>query len=199
MKNKVFAIIFAVMFCFAGMTAYAQSSEPTAATPTPTETEITKTLTPNGNANLLDDVAGSEDLQFITVTARDGNVFYIVIDRKNTSENVYFLNMVDESDLAALSAEYKPKTPTAETVTPTPTPEPVQEQQPKDKEQPQNGNNNMMLIILVIVVIGGVGFYYFKVYLPKKKLEQADDIEDFEFEEEETINEDEEETEDDKQ
>ena len=42
--------------------------------------------------------------------------------------------------------------------------------------------------MIVLVVIGGAGLaiYYFKVFRPKKKLEQADDLEDFEFEETES-------------
>ena len=51
-------------------------------------------------------------MQFITVTARNGNVFYFVIDKGAQSENVYFLNTVDESDLEAL-VEQSDKKPTA--------------------------------------------------------------------------------------
>ena len=67
---------------------------------------------PKGNAQLVDDVSDNENLQFITVTARDGNVFYFVIDKGAQSEIVYFLNTVDESDLEAL-AEKSDKKPTA--------------------------------------------------------------------------------------
>lgn len=59
-----------------------------------------------------DDVSDNENLQFITVTARNGNVFYFVIDKGAQSENVYFLNTVDESDHEAL-VEKSDKKPTA--------------------------------------------------------------------------------------
>jgi len=50
-------------------------------------------------------VTNSDDLQFISVTAKDGSVFYVVIDKKNSNYNVYFLNKVDISDLEALAKD----------------------------------------------------------------------------------------------
>lgn len=70
-------------------------------------------LTPSGNMTLVDDILQDEsyyvqdekvvkDKQFITVESKNGNYFYIIIDRSGDSENVYFLNLVDEADLLAL-------------------------------------------------------------------------------------------------
>jgi len=70
-------------------------------------------LTPDGNLSLIDDILQDEsyfvsdekvvkDKQFITVQTKSGNYFYIIIDRSGDTENVYFLNMVDEADLMAL-------------------------------------------------------------------------------------------------
>ena len=69
-------------------------------------------LTPDGNLTLIDGILQSapyasveeaaENKQFITVQSKNGNYFYIVIDRSGDTENVYFLNLVDEADLMAL-------------------------------------------------------------------------------------------------
>lgn len=192
-RLKLAAAVFTAAFALSGVTAFAQSSE--AAKPTQTETVIedNRTLTPKGNAQLVDDVTDNENLQFITVTARDGSVFYFVIDKGANSENVYFLNTVDESDLAALVEDY---TPAAAEPKPeaSASPEPEQEEQQKPQEQKKDGSPTLY-IVLVLIAAGVIGGYYYKVILPKKKLEDADDIEDFELEE--TENEEMEDTEDD--
>lgn len=61
----------------------------------------TQPLTPDGNLEIVDDIL-HEDKQFITVKSRSGAEFYIVIDRSRDSDNVYFLNQVDDVDLFAL-------------------------------------------------------------------------------------------------
>lgn len=71
-----------------------------------------QSLTPDGNLTLIDDIYQLEsyasdeserrDKQFITVQSKNGNYFYLVIDRSGDTENVYFMNLVDEADLMAL-------------------------------------------------------------------------------------------------
>lgn len=72
-------------------------------------------MTPDGNLTSIDDILQSaasvstedslENKQFITVQSKSGNTFYIVIDRSGDTENVYFLNLVDEADLMALMGD----------------------------------------------------------------------------------------------
>lgn len=203
-RIKFAAAVFTAVFALSGMTAFAQSDAPAEA-PAETVIEDNRTLTPRGNAQLADDVSDNENLQFITVTARDGNVFYFVIDKGAQSENVYFLNTVDESDLEAL-VEKSDKKPTA-TAKPEQTENTAEtdltENDTKDKkdktekseqqEQSWQKNNSGLFIVLALAAAVGIGGYYYKVILPKKKLEQADDLDDFDFEDEDTetvVNED---------
>ena len=203
-RIKFAAAVFTAVFALSGMTAFAQSNDNSAQSETVIEDN--RTLTPKGNAQLVDDISDNENLQFITVTARDGNVFYFVIDKGAQSENVYFLNTVGESDLEAL-VEQSDKKPTA-TAKPTTddTEKDLTETDTKDNsdtkaekseqtEQNKQKSNFGLLIVLVLAAAVGIGGYYYKVILPKKKLEQADDLDDFDFEDEDTetvVNEDEE-------
>lgn len=184
MRNKILCklcLIFTLIFAFS-TSAFAQSNE--------VVLEDNRTLTPTGNAQLLDDVTDNENLQFITVTARDGNVFYFVIDHGAENENVYFLNVVDEADLYALVEEEvdASEEPVEETVIEETDEdlEPIKDVEPEKDE----GGNTGLIVILVIAVVAGIGGYYYKVILPKKKLKDADDIEDFGFEDEDDVDED---------
>ena len=89
---------------------------------TGTDIENDGSFTPSGNMTLIDDylqieAEATEDTpqqekQFITLQSKNGNVFYLVIDRNGDEENVYFLNLVDEADLMALMEEAEDGTTT---------------------------------------------------------------------------------------
>ena len=140
-------------------------------------------LTPDGNMTLVDDYGSLEagGKQFITVVTKDGNYFYIIIDRDDEGqETVHFLNMVDEADLLSLMDEDEVKNYIAltqgsgnaekqeeeETVT---EPAPTQETEPETTTEPEKTDekkgsnvNGIMAVILVIAVGGIAGFFYFK-------------------------------------
>ena len=75
------------------------------------EDEETPGLTPAGNMTLVDDVTVSSGTkQFLTLTSRAGNFYYLIIDRdKEGNENVHFLNQIDERDLLSIMDEDEAK------------------------------------------------------------------------------------------
>ena len=145
-------------------------------------------LTPDGNLALIDDILdgscySSEEIgeggkmQFVTVETKSGNVFYLVID--HSTGDVYFLNLVDESDLLALledegyevECDCKVKCAPGEVNTdcpvcrtdlneckgeepePTPTPTPAADSEPED-----DGGFNaaaILPIVLILLLIAG--------------------------------------------
>ena len=190
------------------VTAFAQTPEGQDATDDSgvvyEEPEKEDPLTPDGNATLVDDFGGNK--QLITVTTKNGNYFYILIDRDDEGENtVHFLNQVDEADLMALTetgeATKKPEVcnctekceagkvntscPVCATTltgctgkepTPTPTEQP---EEPKEK----GGNPGAVLALVLFVLLGGgAAFYYFKFIKPKQNVKGNTDLEDFDFE-----------------
>ena len=126
-------------------------------------------LTPNGNLSMVDDVIVTDEThkQFIIAQSKNGNYFYVVIDRTKDSENVYLLNMVDEADLVALAnGETVPLEPTAppETAEPVP-PEENTDTEPVEEEKPKN---NMALIIVLVLGLSGLGGAYYFFFMKGK-------------------------------
>lgn len=88
---------------------YPEETE-TVTEPVPEESPV-GAFTPSGNLTLVDDYYKIEGIdengnvaskQFLTLQSKDGNYFYLVIDRFGATENVYFLNLVDEAALMTL-------------------------------------------------------------------------------------------------
>lgn len=73
-------------------------------------------FTTPGNGEVKDDITDDSTKEFLTVTTKNNNTFYIVIDRSATSQNVYMLSQIDENDLS----EFLDKDSTAAVVTPQP-------------------------------------------------------------------------------
>ena len=219
MKNKDFfktaAILLAALVLLGGfsVTAYAGGGEdiPTNDSGVIVETEP-QPLTPDGNLSLIDDIEGeaAEDKQFIIVQSKNGNYFYIIVDRAAEGKNtVHFLNQVDEADLMALmedgQTEEKPAACTcaekcqagavntacpvcavnmSECAGKAPEPEP-------EPEKESGSSGSALVLILLLAALGGGGaFAYIKFIKPKQGAKVSADPDDYEFEDEEYENED---------
>lgn len=173
-------------------------------------------FTPSGNMTLIDDFFQIEaeatentpqrDKQFITLESKNGNIFYLVIDRNGDQENVYFMNLVDEADLMALietnevgtqasvcsctdkcavgaiktdcevcrtnMSECAGKEPVTE-------PDPTEPAEEPAEEKP--AANVLPILILLIAGAGGGAFYWFKIRKPKDKTIGSNDLDDYDF------------------
>lgn len=136
-------------------------------------------LTPDGQGTLLDNATGEEGKEFFTITTADESVFYLVIDRQKSGENVYFLNTVTVDDLMALAEPGKEEAP-APPVTPEPEPAPTPDVEPEPEPEPEkSGGMGTLLLALAVVVIGGGAGWYFKIYRPKQQ--RAADLEEDDY------------------
>ncbi len=165
--------------------------------------DVSGALTPDGSLTLVDDVdeESSENMQFMTVTTRDGSYYYIIIDRSGSQDNVYFLNAVDAADLMnvmtdeekealAESASSETEDSSTDIITPTLIDDDsesggdaTETEDDKDVDsEMQNKAGSALPMLGVFVVIGALiaGAYYLLKIKPEK--ERAADVdEDREF------------------
>lgn len=224
-KIRIFAVMLMTVLCFTAFstTAFAGGGEDYIE-PTPEVTETTSVpLTPEGNLTLVDDVEQTDEIdkQFITAVSKNGNYFYLVIDRAGKEDNVYLLNMVDEADLMALMEDgtVEPKVcsctdkcevgavnadcPVCSTDKTKCTGKVSEATEPTDEPQPEKEKSNSMgiwALLLVVGLIGGGIFYYFKVVKNKEKAQSNPNVNEYDYsdddddEEYEPISEEQEET-----
>ena len=172
-------------------------------------------LTPDGNLSLIDDIGSStrSGKQFITVETKNGNVFYLIIDRDDGGEEtVHFLNQVDEADLLTLMGDDAPATETPAVcnckekcvagAVNTNCPvcknnlsecigkEAAAEPEPEPEQLEKKSSGGLLVVVLLLVLAGGGVFAYVKFIKPKQGVKVSADPEDYDSEDEEMVNED---------
>lgn len=173
-------------------------------------------FTPSGNMTLIDDFFQIEaevtenspqrDKQFITLESKNGNIFYLVIDRNGDQENVYFMNLVDEADLMALIEANKDgtqapvcsctdkcavgaiktdcevcRTNMSECVGKELVVEPESTEPTEEPAEEKPAANVLPVLILLIAGGGGFAVYWFKFRSPKDKTAGSNDLDDYDF------------------
>ena len=183
-----------------------EASSESSATEDETESAVPEgAFTPEGTGTVLDSATEQEDdKQFYTITTADGNVFYLIIDGKRDSENVYFLNGVTEEDLLSLAQQDNGSESAIEVVTcncaekceagavntdcpvckndlngclgkVTEEPAPEETEQPEAETEKSGGNTGMIIfLVIALVAAGGLG-YYFKIVRPKQQAAMDED------------------------
>lgn len=196
--NKMLAVLFlsASMIFATGTTAFAYVDESAEASKTESveteETEKDTVVEENqinteepfsvpGNAQVQDDITNSKNKEFLTITTKNNNTFYLIIDRSANVDNVYMLSQIDENDLQ----EFLEEDSSASTIVDV-TPEVVidenthteQTEQPATESPEKEGtaSNLGALVAIFIAAILGVGAYgYMKFIKPKKDEDDGDD------------------------
>lgn len=137
--------------------------------------------------------------EFYTIATATDKVFYLVIDKDRSQENVHLLTEVNENDLLNFVNYSGEPVTQGDLPLYTVDPEVVDANKPEaeeddvinvpeepEVEEPKKevtANNNSLLLIAVIAVIAGVGLYFFKKKGKKSDYEyelDADDIDEFE-------------------
>ena len=165
-------------------------------------------VTPQGNAALVDDFFG--DKQLITVTTKAGNYFYILIDRANEDKetSVHFLNQVDDADLLALLDEEPQETevctctvkcdvgdvnencPLCEkSLRSCTAPEAAKNDIETPQEKPKSNMGSLIILLVLALAGGGAALYYFKFRKPKADTTGHDDLDEYDFGEDEDADE----------
>lgn len=144
-----------------------------------------------GNAKLVDDAGDDDTKQFLSVQTKNGNVFYIVVDRSGSTENVYMMSLVDENDLKEFIKEDSGEDTDGQAIQPVPDLETSADTETGDGQEKQEDDGTdhkkgtgMGGMLPVLFVFGGcaAGIYYFKILRPQKDADTDMDEEDEEAE-----------------
>ena len=200
-RNKVLGIIALMMGLIETMAVPAAAASTSSIAPVTASGAIPT----DGTGTVIENSTDTpEKREFFTIKTPAGNVFYIVVDKQKTSDNVYLLTPVTESDLAKLTGSKTVDTITGSSTVnqqridsaisqaPAASSQSTASQAPKTsatakavtgaKAPLSSGNAGAVSIaVLAVLIVGSTGFY-FKIYKPRHEVSDTED--DVEEEEE---------------
>jgi len=152
----------------------------------------------NGTGTVIENNTDtSVQREFFTIKTAAGNVFYIVVDKEKTGDNVYLLTQVTEPDLEKLAGSKTASTITggnagSQSQTGLTSEAPATTSQVQGTlstgkpaaagKKSQSGNiGTIVFVALAVLVVGSAGFY-FKIYKPRREMGSADDLDETEQE-----------------
>lgn len=219
-KFRILSVLLTIVLCMSmfSITAFARAEDapvPTEYAPSPSTPPVNddQSLTPEGNMTLVDDIQTDSQKQFLTVQTKNGNYFYLVIDRSGDQENVHFLNQVDEADLMELMEEAGVKLPPVcsctekcspgkvntacqvckndpsrctgvESADLTEATEPSTE--PPEEVAPDSNRQTAVLSLVLIVALGIGGIvFWFHAKKPKASVKGSSDLDEYDYGEDE--------------
>lgn len=137
--------------------------------------------------------------EFYTIQTKKDKVFYLIIDKDKTEENVYLLTEVGENDLLNFTDSDTVTLPqnnaVIESALPTIPVEPVEEEtelseseitEAEPEEMEEQGNSGTMMVMVIVLVGVGAVYYFLKKRKTSFDMDYDDDEEEDTYYEEET-------------
>ena len=203
-KRAAAVILTAAMLIGSSTTAFAYV-DPAAAEQTSAETETAPETTPEtgqadsqepvleeqssgtafstpGNAQFQDDLGEDSSKEFLTITTKNNNTFYLVIDRSASTENVYMLSQIDENDLqefldgdaAASIKTEEPKVVLDENLEDTKEDKTDVNREEENTKESSPAGGAGIIAVLLLAGAGAAAYYYFKIRKKKSEDEETD-------------------------
>lgn len=154
-----------------------------------TETDIIEEYDPyaagvgTGSAT-VSDYTDDSSKEFYTITTKNGNNFYLIIDHRNSDSNVYFTKPVSELDILTLAAEAGEveESDLEQAKTEADPIEEIDEEKASDNSKSSSVMEYLPMIVFVALLCAG--YYYFMIYKKKKAIaeeydEDAADMDQF--------------------
>lgn len=149
------------------------------------EVEVQTPASVNGKkvdgTGTVTDFSTSGSKAFYTITDKDSNVFYLIVDLDKTQNNVYFLSDVKKTTLDGTAtaskdgASVKPNVPNQQQAGAEKT---TASTKPASEQPKEESNNNTFLLIVLLISVVGVTLYYFLVMKKKKNQTKTNEDEE---------------------